>query len=280
MYQAKADGHDEVRLYDGSRSEPLRRLSMTSRLRQAIAEDQLVLHWQPIVVPSTGELRALEALVRWEDPVRGLVLPGEFVPFAEETGLIERLGEHVVELACRQRRAWQDEGFEPSITLNLSPRELRREGLVDQIGATIAAHGIDPSCVALEITESAAMQDPERTGPALRRIAETGVRVAIDDFGAGYSSLARLIELPVEWLKIDRSFLAAAPTDPAAAAVLTAVVQLAQSLGMQAVAEGVETEAQRELLIDLECPLAQGYLLGRPMPAAQVLSGLAHIPAA
>jgi diguanylate cyclase (GGDEF)-like protein/PAS domain S-box-containing protein len=280
MYQAKADGHDEVRLYDGSRSEPLRRLSMTSRLRQAIAEDQLVLHWQPIVVPSTGELRALEALVRWEDPVRGLVLPGEFVPFAEETGLIERLGEHVVELACRQRRAWQDEGFEPSITLNLSPRELRREGLVEQIGATIAAHGIDPSCVALEITESAAMQDPERTGPALRRIAETGVRVAIDDFGAGYSSLARLIELPVEWLKIDRSFLAAAPTDPAAAAVLTAVVQLAQSLGMQAVAEGVETEAQRELLIDLECPLAQGYLLGRPMPAAQVLSGLAHIPAA
>jgi diguanylate cyclase (GGDEF)-like protein/PAS domain S-box-containing protein len=280
MYQAKADGQNEVRLYDGSRSEPLRRLSMTSRLRQAMTDDQLVLHWQPIVAPATGELWALEALVRWEDPVRGLVLPGEFVPFAEESGLIERLGEHVVELACAQRRRWQDAGFEPRITLNLSPRELRREGLVDQIGTTIAEHGLDPSCVTLEITESAAMQDPERTGPALLRAAETGIRVAIDDFGAGYSSLARLIALPVHWLKIDRSFLAAAPTDPAAAAVLTAVVQLSQSLGMEAVAEGVETEAQRELLVDLDCPLAQGYLLGRPLPADELVVALAHRPAA
>ena len=273
MYQAKSTGRDEVRIFDGDRGEPLRRLSMTSRLRQAIVDEQLELHWQPIVSPVTGELHALEALVRWDDPVRGLVLPGEFIPFAEETGIIERLGEHVVELLCRQKLAWQREGLAPVTTVNISPRELRRPDFLSRLSGALAQHGVDPASVMLEITESAAMQDPERTGPALRRLADTGVRIAIDDFGAGYSSLARLIQLPVHLLKIDGSFLAAAPSDPAAAAVLTAVVQLSQSLGIAAVAEGVETHAQREFLVDLRCPLAQGFLLGRPV-VASALTGL------
>ncbi|MCW3017604.1 MAG: hypothetical protein JWO02_4696 [Solirubrobacterales bacterium] len=267
MYQAKRDGRDEIRLFDSDRGEPLARLSMTSRLRQAIADEQLVLHYQPIVDPVSGQLHALEALVRWQDPIRGLVMPGEFITFAEETGLIDRVGELVLELVVRQRVRWREDGFEPTIHVNLSPRELRSPAFAERVSERLAADDIDPRTIVLEITETAAMQDPTRTGPLLRELAATGVRIAIDDFGAGHSSLARLIALPVHILKIDRSFLARAPSDPAAAAVLTAVVALARSLQMAAVAEGVETEEQREQLVQLGCPLAQGYLLGRPGPA-------------
>jgi diguanylate cyclase (GGDEF)-like protein/PAS domain S-box-containing protein len=270
MYQAKRDGREEIRLFDPDRGEPLARLSMTTRLRQAIADEQLVLHYQPIVDPVSGQLHALEALVRWQDPIRGLLMPAEFVPFAEETGIIDRLGELVLELALRQRVAWRAQGFEPTVHVNVCPRELRRADFVERVAARLAAHDIDPGTLVVELTETAAMQDPSRVGPLLRELAATGVRIAIDDFGAGHSSLARLIALPVHILKIDRSFLARAPADPGAAAVLTAVIGLARSLEMAAVAEGVETEEQREQLVQLGCPLAQGFLLGRPGPASDM----------
>jgi diguanylate cyclase (GGDEF)-like protein/PAS domain S-box-containing protein len=278
MYQAKRDGRDEIRLFDPDRGEPLARLSMTTRLRHAILDEELVLHYQPIVDPVSGQLHALEALVRWQDPIRGLVMPAEFVPFAEETGIIEQLGELVLELVVRQRVLWREEGFEPAVHVNLSPRELRSPDFVQRVAARLAADDIDPGTIVVEITETAAMQDPNRVGPLLRELAATGVRIAIDDFGAGHSSLARLIALPVHILKIDRSFLARAPVDPAAAAVLTAVIGLARSLEMATVAEGVETEDQREQLVQLGCPLAQGFLLGRPGPAGDMRAHL--VPAA
>jgi diguanylate cyclase (GGDEF)-like protein/PAS domain S-box-containing protein len=270
MYQAKHDGRGEIRQFDPDRGEPLQRLSLTTRLRRAIAEDELLLHWQPIVDPVSGRLQALEALVRWQDPVHGLVAPAAFVPLAEETGLIDLLGDRVLELVVAQRARWREEdGFEPTVHVNVSPPELRRPDFAARLAARLAAHDIDPATIVLEITETAAMQDPARVGPLLRELADTGVRIAIDDFGAGHSSLSRLIELPVHLLKIDRSFLAAAPTDPASAAVLESVVSLGAALDMQVVAEGLETEEQRAQLIALGCPLVQGYLVGRP--AAEVV---------
>ncbi|WP_354697586.1 hypothetical protein DSM112329_03221 [Paraconexibacter sp. AEG42_29] len=271
MYQAKREGHDQVRLFDADRGEPRQRLSLTSRLRHAIAEEQLVLHWQPIVDPATRRLEALEALVRWQDPVRGLVMPDAFVALAEQAGIIDRLGELVLDLVVRQRVRWrQDDGFEPTVHVNLSPRELRNPRFADRVATRLADHHIDPATVVMEITESTAMQDPGQVRPLLRDLHDTGVRIAIDDFGAGHSSLSRLVGLPVDMLKIDRSFLARVPADPASAAVLSAVVALAGALNLQAVAEGVETESQREQLVGLGCPLAQGFLLGRPGPAHTV----------
>ncbi|MCW3041406.1 MAG: hypothetical protein JWM31_3311 [Solirubrobacterales bacterium] len=280
MYQAKADGHDQVRLFDADRSHPMQRLSLTTRLRRAISEEQLLLHWQPIVDPATGRLHALEALVRWQDPVRGLVMPDDFVAFAEEAGIIDRLGERVLELVARQRVRWRDEdGVEPVVHVNISPRELRSAVFPERVAARLDEHGIDPATVVVELTESGAMQDPDRVGPMLDALGRTGVRIAIDDFGAGHSSLSRLIGLPVDMLKIDRSFLARVPGDRAAVAVLNSVVDLAAALGMDAVAEGVETEAQRTQLVALGCPLAQGFLLGRPT-TAETIRGLLQRPAA
>jgi EAL domain-containing protein (putative c-di-GMP-specific phosphodiesterase class I) len=188
------------------------------------------------------------------------------------------VGELVMELVVRQRLQWREQGFEPTIHVNLSPRELRSPDFVERVVARLARHAIDPSTIVVEITETAAMQDPARVGPLLEELAASGLRIAIDDFGAGHSSLSRLIALPVHLLKIDRSFLARSPDDPAAAAVLEAVITLARSLDMQAVAEGVETAEQLEQLVRLGCPLAQGFRLGRPAPAAEMAPFLTRRP--
>jgi EAL domain-containing protein (putative c-di-GMP-specific phosphodiesterase class I) len=212
-------------------------------------------------------LRKAEALVRWDDPSRGLVAPVEFVPFAEDTGLIDELGEWVLEALCRQRLAWQAEGLDPEVTFNVSPRELRRTVFAEHVSSRLATHGLDPARVTVEVTESAAMGDHGVTEPVLRDLAAAGFRVAIDDFGAGYSSLSRLRDLPVQLLKIDRSFLRDVPARPEATAVVVAILELARALSMEAVAEGVETPEQREFLVQRGCTLAQGFLLGRPGPA-------------
>jgi diguanylate cyclase (GGDEF)-like protein/PAS domain S-box-containing protein len=274
MYDAKSAGRNGITVYDGDPQEPLERLSMTSRLRKALARDEFVVHWQPIVDPRDGALHKVEALVRWDDPFRGLVPPGEFIGFAEDTGLIDRIGEWVADAVRKQVLAWEHDGFAaPRITLNVSPRQLRRPDFGDRL-----LHALGPEAVAsgitVEITESAAMADPARTDPVLRRLHQAGVEIAVDDFGAGYSSLTRLRTMPVQVLKIDRTFLQAVPEDPEATAIVTAMIELARALGMEAVAEGVETDAQRRFLIALGCPLAQGFLLGRPVPAAELESRL------
>jgi diguanylate cyclase (GGDEF)-like protein/PAS domain S-box-containing protein len=267
MYQAKARGRNTVAVYSGEAHQSRERLSLSTRLRRAIERDELVLHFQPIVDPRTGVLRKAEALVRWDDPKRGLVPPVEFIPFAEETGLIDEVGEWVLEALCRQRLAWQADGLDPQVTFNVSPRELRRTVFAEHLRARVAAHGLDPSGVTVEVTESAAMGDFGVAEPVLRDLAAAGFTVAIDDFGRGYSSLTRLRNLPVQLLKIDRSFLRDVPDRPEATAVVTAILELAGALGMETVAEGVETVAQRDFLIERGCGQAQGFLLGRPAPA-------------
>jgi diguanylate cyclase (GGDEF)-like protein/PAS domain S-box-containing protein len=267
MYQAKARGRNAVAVYSGEAHQSRDRLSLSTRLRRAIERDELVLHFQPIVDPRDGVLRKAEALVRWDDPKRGLVPPAEFIPFAEESGLIDEVGEWVLEALCRQRVAWQAIGLDPEVTFNVSPRELRRTVFAEHVRSRLRAHGLDPSRVTVEVTESAAMGDFGVTEPVLRDIAAAGFKVAIDDFGAGYSSLSRLRDLPVDLLKIDRSFLRDVPDRPEATAVVTAILELAGALGMETVAEGVETPAQRDFLIERGCNFAQGFLLARPAPA-------------
>jgi diguanylate cyclase (GGDEF)-like protein/PAS domain S-box-containing protein len=267
MYQAKARGRNTVAVFSGEAHQSRERLSLSTRLRRAIQRDELVLHWQPIVDPRDGILHMAEALVRWDDPKRGIVAPVEFIPFAEDTGLIDEVGEWVLEALCAQRVAWQAEGLDPEVTFNVSPRELRRTVFAEHLRSRLGAHGLDPSRVTVEVTESAAMGDHGVTEPVLRDLAAAGFKVAIDDFGAGYSSLSRLRDLPVQLLKIDRSFLRDVPGNPGPTAVITAILGLAGALGMDIVAEGVETPAQRDFLIADGCTLAQGFLLGRPAPA-------------
>jgi diguanylate cyclase (GGDEF)-like protein/PAS domain S-box-containing protein len=274
MYQAKASGSHGAAPYEVQAVGARERLALVARLRRAIEGDELTLHYQPVVSPATGRLDALEALVRWDDPERGTIPPGDFIPIAEETGLIEPLGAWVLEALCRQRGAWVAAGADPPrLHFNVSPRELRRADFAERVLATVARHGIEPGYLAVELTETTIMREHARSAPILRTLAEAGMRVAIDDFGSGYSSLTRLRELPVHSLKLDRAFLQGVPKQPESAAMVTAILELASALGMAAIAEGVETEAQRAFLVARGCPLAQGFHLGRPVPAA-ALDGL------
>jgi diguanylate cyclase (GGDEF)-like protein/PAS domain S-box-containing protein len=270
MYQAKAAGRSEVVVYTGGLRQPIERLSLSTRLRRAISSDELVLHWQPILSLGDGSLTAVEALVRWEDPDRGLLPPVDFVPFAEETGLIGRLGSWVADAVAQQRRAWREAGLDPRVHLNVSPRQLARRGFVADLVGRLGSGGLDLDGITIEITESLALRDDGSAVPLLTELREAGVRVAIDDFGAGWSSLGRLRDLPVQVVKIDRSFLAGVPGSAEGSAIVRAMLTLIEALGLEAIAEGVENEAQRAFLTDNGCPAAQGYLLGRPMPVGEL----------
>jgi diguanylate cyclase (GGDEF)-like protein len=278
MYDAKSAGRNSVTIYTGDPHEPLERLSMTSRLRKALARNELVLHWQPVVDPRDGTLHKLEALVRWQDPFRGLVMPDDFITFAEETGFIDRIGDWVVAEVRDQALAWRRAGLAvPRLSVNVSPRQLRRPDFGSRLLAIVGPDGVAEH-LTVEITESAAMADPGRTDPVLRELSAAGIEIAVDDFGAGYSSLSRLRSMPVQVLKIDRTFLRGVPDDPEATAIVTAIIELAGALGMEAVAEGVENEAQRAFLVERGCPLSQGFLLGRPAPAREIERRLLAAP--
>jgi diguanylate cyclase (GGDEF)-like protein/PAS domain S-box-containing protein len=263
MYAGKGKG--PVALYTPKTEDPRGRLSLTRRLRQALEGGELELHYQPIVPLAGGAAVGAEALLRWRHPERGLVGPGEFIRVAEESGLIVPIGDWVIDAVCRQARAWRDEGLDLELSFNVSLRQLRTPRLADVVADRIAAYDLDPGSLVAEITESATLHEPEG---ALAALHELGVRLAIDDFGAGFSSLGRLQEMPVDILKIDRSFLSRLGNDGRAPAIVGTIVQLADALGLQAVGEGIETEAQRALLLEHGCGLGQGYLLGRPAPAA------------
>jgi EAL domain-containing protein (putative c-di-GMP-specific phosphodiesterase class I) len=240
--------------------------SLEARLRRALPAGELHLHYQPIFAVATGELVALEALLRWEDPRHGPISPAQFIPVAEESGLIDALGDWVLSAVCAQQVEWAARGLHPSISFNVSPSQLRRGDFVARVRERISAPGVDPTRLTVELTESSTLEDPALAEGIVRELYALGLRIALDDFGTGYSSLSRLAELPVSMLKIDRSFLREVPERPDAAAVVTAILALAKALGRTAVAEGVETEAQREFLAREGCPLAQGFLLGVPAP--------------
>ncbi len=267
MYQAKRAGRGRHALYRAADDTASRRLELTGRLRAALAMDQLELHFQPVWALAGGQIIGAEALVRWNDPERGMVSPAEFIPLAEDTGLIEPIGEWVLDATCRQARAWRDAGLEIEVAYNVSPLELTSPGFLHRLADRMRAHGLGPGTLVIELTESA-LSEPAVVSPVLERIADLGVKVAIDDFGAGFSSLTRLRHLTVHILKLDRSFLAGVPEDPRGAALIAAMLQLARELDLYVVAEGIETAEHLGHLRAAGASHGQGFHLGRPMPAA------------
>ncbi|QRJ65713.1 EAL domain-containing protein [Azospira restricta] len=270
MYFAKAKGRNNFQFFSPAMTAAAtERMELERDLRGALAAGQYELHYQPQVCAKSGAVRGVEALIRWRHPERGLVPPLTFIPIAEETGAIEAIGAWVLEEACRQKAAWRAAGMPAlRIAVNLSAQQLRSSTLVAQVRAAMEAYGIGPGELELEITESAAMEDPERAIGRLEALRGLGVELAIDDFGTGYSSLAYLKMLPIDTLKLDRAFVRDIETDENDAAISAATLALARNLGLKVVAEGVENEAQREFLSRHGCELLQGYLFGRPEPAA------------
>jgi EAL domain-containing protein (putative c-di-GMP-specific phosphodiesterase class I) len=270
MYEAKERRRGGLVFYGGGTSEALERLLLTSRLRRALAREEFVLHFQPMYRLPAGDLTAVEALIRWQDPHRGLVPPDAFIPAAEHTGVIRPVGEWVLEAVCRQSAAWRRDGLRIPISFNVSLLQFREPGFAGAVEAAMRANGVEPGDLIVEITETVAMRDPECVEPVLDELRALGVRIAIDDFGVGYSSLARLKELRVDLLKLDARFLPQDADDVRGATLTRAAIELVDALGMSAVAEGVQTPEQRELLMDARCPIVQGFLLSEPLPAEEM----------
>ena len=272
MYRSKKAGPGGFLVHTTEGASSVNRLSLSTRLRKAVELKQWMLHYQPLIELDTGHMFGVEALIRWPEPSGGLVPPGEFIPLAEEMGLIEAIGDWVVEEICRQDAQWRAEGLELEIGFNLSPRQLWQPDLVDKIVFPIVVAGMDPTRVTVEITESTAMTDPDRVVSILRELHDRGLKLAIDDFGTGYSSLARLKHMPVDILKIDRSFIRDVDMDRDAGSMVSAMISLANNLGMIPLAEGIETEGERAFLTDRGCTLGQGFHFSRPVPAAEILT--------
>jgi diguanylate cyclase (GGDEF)-like protein/PAS domain S-box-containing protein len=272
MYQAKAAGRNRVALHRPGL--PLDRagelISATTRLRRALSDSELEVYYQPILSLPEGSVHAVEALVRWNDPRRGLVAASEFLQLAEETGLVESIGEWVIESVCAQAARWRDAGLDTGVHFNLSPRQLRQRHLIDSIRSAMDNAAVDPGLLTAEIGDSAALSESRSDSAILHKLHGLGLSLAIDNFGAGNSTLGRLRELPVSELKLHRLLLRGVPHERGAGALARAVIEMAEALGMRAVAEGVETEDQWRFLVDHGCPLAQGFHLGRPAPAAEV----------
>ena len=269
MYEAKASGGG-VAVYNVHTVDPIERLALAARLRRAVERDELVLHYQPILRLADRRVMGVEALVRWQDPERGLVAPSEFIPVAERTGVIDLLGDWVLSALCAQARAWQERGLVPNFGINISPRQLRRVGFGRRFVDQVARHGLDPGRFVLELTESAWALEAARLLPVLAELRSLGLSLAIDDFGAGYSSLWRLRELPVQVIKVDRSFLSKIPEDPQSTAIFSAMLRLADACGCDVVAEGVGRAEQAQFLAQEGCLLGQGFHLGRPVTASEI----------
>jgi diguanylate cyclase (GGDEF)-like protein/PAS domain S-box-containing protein len=276
MYRAKERGRGRIELFDeGMRSRLVTRLAEERRLRVAVAHEELDLHYQPVVALPGLEVVGVEGLVRWRHPERGVVAPAEFIPLAEESGLITDLGHWVLEEGCRQAGGWVRElgpDRQLEVALNLSTRQLSEQGLAKRVEALLDRHGLTPGGVALclEITESFLLEDPVATGTVLDELRGLGVRLAIDDFGTGYSSLSYLRRFPLDALKIDRAFVSGLGLDSDSRAIASAIVEMAHALGLQVVAEGVEEEVQVEVLVEMGCDRAQGFLFSRPVPAPEL----------
>ncbi|MGH8724826.1 MAG: putative bifunctional diguanylate cyclase/phosphodiesterase, partial [Burkholderiales bacterium] len=271
MYHAKELGRANYQFFTEQMNQAAsRRLALESDLRRALGKDELRVHYQPIVDAASGRIAAHEALARWQHPERGLVHPGEFIQLAEETGIILKLGEWVLRESCRWNTfigARSDDGGGLQIAVNLSARQFNDPQLPRVVARALKETGLPPRLLELEITESTAMQQTDVTLRTLKKLKSLGVTIAIDDFGTGYSSLSYLRRFPVDKVKIDRSFVAEVPADRDQGAIVSAIIALAHALQIRVVAEGVETEAQREFLKGCGCDFIQGYLVGRPADA-------------
>jgi len=248
------------------------KLQFVTRLRKAVESQRWTLFYQPVVELETGRMRGVEALIRWIEPDGTMIPPNDFIPLAEELGLIELIGDWVVRELVYQAQAWRELGMQLEIGFNLSPRQFWQPDLADRVIERIVAGGIDPAQILVEITESSAMMDPDRAQEILWDLHRSGLRIAVDDFGTGYSSLSRLREMPVDVLKIDRSFVSGADEDPQAASIVGAFLELARGLGMTTLAEGIETEGELSFLRERGCELGQGYLFAKPVPPEEIIA--------
>jgi len=269
MHRAKDEGRNTCEFYASEMNAGRAgRLDMESLLRHAVARQEFVLHYQPIMAVKENRVVGVEALIRWNSPELGFVSPAQFIPLAEETGLIVPIGEWVLTTACLQAKAWQNQGMQPlRMSVNLSPRQFRQKDLVEMIAGVLEKTGLDASLLELEITEGMIMHRADHAVALLERLHQLGVRLSVDDFGTGYSSLSYLKRFPVQTLKIDRSFVNDLTTDDDDASIVTAIIAMAKSLKLEVVAEGVETSEQLAFLTRLHCEKYQGYLFSKPLPA-------------
>ena len=280
MYAVKESGRNAYRSFSPEMGQQTQQqMGLEMDLRRALERNELVLYYQPKADLYSGQITGVEALLRWQHPERGLVPPAQFIPLAEDTGLIEPIGAWVLREACRQAQEWQAQGLPPlRMAVNLSPRQFRQPGLVEQVADTLAATALAPEWLELEVTESLVMANPEAAADYLRRLKKMGVRLAMDDFGTGYSSLAYLKRFPFDVLKIDRSFVQNIATEPDDALIAVAVIAMAHSLKLHVIAEGVEDESQMRYLRTHLCDEMQGYLFSPPLPAAEATGFLRAAP--
>ncbi|MEX0682909.1 MAG: EAL domain-containing protein [Dehalococcoidia bacterium] len=276
MYKAKEQGRDRFELFTPSLNVDIReRLDLEVELRRAVESEQFVLLYQPIVGVEDRALVATEALIRWQHPDRGLIGPSNFIRLAEETGAIVPIGDWVIRTACAQVARWLEDGLPAvPVSVNVSGHQLQHSDLVATIQNALMDAGLPPRFLHLEITEGVVLQDVSKAVIILRALREMGVEISIDDFGTGYSSLTYLKRLPVDSVKIDRSFIADLATDPNDAAIATAIIAMAHSIGLRVIAEGIETEEQLAFLRSHGCDEMQGFLEGRPVPAAELTARL------
>ncbi|MHB1144617.1 MAG: EAL domain-containing protein [Thiobacillus sp.] len=278
MYQAKEQGGNRYQFYHALQTaRVVERLTLDTRLRQALERDELVLHYQPIMELNSQRIVGVEALLRWNDPERGLVMPGAFISAAEDTGLIVPLGEWVLHAGCAQMRDWQKQGKANGMTLavNVSTRQFEGRRLVKSVEQALSRSGLAPECLELEITENVMLIMNDDVRSCLDTLRGMGVRLSLDDFGTGYSSLSYLKELPFHSLKIDQSFVSKIPGQPGDTQIVTTILALAKGFGLEVIAEGIETQAQYDFLREHGCEFGQGYLMSRPQPADKLAAMLA-----
>jgi EAL domain-containing protein (putative c-di-GMP-specific phosphodiesterase class I) len=271
MYRAKERGRGRIELFDDAlRAKVERWLSTAAELHRAVERREFLVYYQPVIDLTTGTMVSVEALLRWRHPDRGLLSPSDFVPLAEQTGLIVPIGAWVLEQACRQLVRWQRHAPSISLAVNLSVRQMLAPDLAGLVGGVLLRTGVRPEDVCLEMTESLLMEDVDYCGTILASLKALGLRLAVDDFGTGYSSLSYLKRFPFDAVKVDRAFVDGLGTDPHDSALVAAIVAMADALHLEVIAEGVETHDQLAHLRNLGCQRAQGFYLSRPMPAADM----------
>jgi predicted signal transduction protein with EAL and GGDEF domain len=280
MYEAKKQGRGVYQFYKLAMNDVAsRELQLESDLRKALDRSELLLHYQPKVELVTGRVCGFEALVRWQHPELGMIPPNDFIPLAEQAGLIGQLGEFVLRAACAQVRVWREMGLPPlRVSVNLSAHQFRTEDLAETVARILRETPLSPRSLDIEITESAMMRSKDVTVSVLQKLKGIGITVSLDDFGTGYSSLSYLRGFPIDTVKIDRSFVRDLTMDPDAASITAAIISMAQTLSLRVVAEGVETEAQLTFLREHGCDEMQGFLFSPPVPAEQATELLRETP--
>jgi diguanylate cyclase (GGDEF)-like protein/PAS domain S-box-containing protein len=277
LYRSKGAGRDQAVLFEPAMQVAIAgRMELRSDLDTALADGQFFLLYQPIVDLESTTIRGVEALLRWQHPTRGVIAPNDFVPLLEDCGLIVDVGRWVLDTACAQSARWHDQGYDPTMSVNVSMRQLECDSFVDDVRRALATHDLDPRTLVVEVTETALMKDANSTVSRLHCLKELGVKIAIDDFGTGYSSLAYLRQFPVDVLKIDRSFIAGMDGTPDSVALIHTMVELGRALGLVTLAEGIEHEDQLESLRGHQCHSGQGFMFSKPVEAAMIETLLAH----